>query len=74
MSDRTTKAPRLGDDLGAALPPAGATAVLRDLSSGLISALITIAYCISFAALLFQGELQSGLSLGLAALLGGGTR
>ncbi|MFO1172545.1 MAG: SulP family inorganic anion transporter [Hyphomicrobiaceae bacterium] len=71
MSDRTTKAPRLGDDLGAALPPAGATAVLRDLSSGLISALITIAYCISFAALLFQGELQSGLSLGLAALLVG---
>jgi SulP family sulfate permease len=67
MSDRTTHGP----------PPepgarsSNATTVLRDLSSGLISALITIAYCISFAALLFQGGLQDGLSLGLAALLVG---
>lgn len=55
----------------APVPPSLATSVLRDLSSGLISALITMAYCISFGALLFQGELQNGLSLGLSALLAG---
>lgn len=54
-----------------AAPPPRTTGVLRDLSSGLISALITIAYCISFGALLFQGELQDGLTLGLSALLAG---
>ncbi|MEZ5925164.1 MAG: SulP family inorganic anion transporter [Hyphomicrobiaceae bacterium] len=56
---------------GIAPVPSRATGVLRDLSSGLISALITIAYCISFGALLFQGELQDGLSLGISALLAG---
>ncbi len=54
-----------------AVPPGRAARLLRDVSSGLISALITIAYCISFGALLFQGELAGGLPLGLSALLAG---
>ena len=44
---------------------------LRDGSAGLINAIITIAYCVSFSALLFQGNLKGGLPLCLAALLMG---
>jgi len=43
--------------------------IVRDVVSGAISALVTIAFCISFSALIFQGELKGGLGLGLAALL-----
>lgn len=43
----------------------------QDALSGAISALVTIAYCVSFSALLFQGPLQGGLGMGLAALLTG---
>ncbi|MGE3066370.1 MAG: SulP family inorganic anion transporter [Hyphomicrobiaceae bacterium] len=42
-----------------------------DLVAGLVGALVTIAYCVSFSALIFQGQLQGGLSLGLWALLVG---
>ncbi|MCB1548169.1 MAG: SulP family inorganic anion transporter, partial [Hyphomicrobiaceae bacterium] len=42
-----------------------------DLVAGIVSALVTVAYCVSFSALLFQGDLKSGLALGLWALLMG---
>lgn len=48
-----------------------AASVLRDVLSGSIAALVTIAYCISFSALIFQGSIADGFSIGLAALLTG---
>ncbi len=48
-----------------------ALVVLRDAASGVVSALVTIAYCISFSALIFHGGLEGGLGLGLTALLMG---
>jgi SulP family sulfate permease len=36
-----------------------------------VASLLTIAYCLSFSALLFQGPLQDGLAMGLWALLVG---
>ncbi|MGQ0673588.1 MAG: SulP family inorganic anion transporter [Hyphomicrobium sp.] len=39
--------------------------------SGLVASLLTIAYCLSFSALLFQGPLKDGLAMGLWALLVG---
>ncbi|HDO52337.1 MAG TPA: cyclic nucleotide-binding domain-containing protein, partial [Rhizobiales bacterium] len=44
---------------------------LRDSLSGLVFALVIITYCISFSALIFQGSLSGGLTLGLSALLTG---
>ena len=43
----------------------------RDAMAGGISAVVQIAYCISFAALIFTGDLASGFSLGLAGLIMG---
>ena len=43
----------------------------RDALAGVISAVVQIAYCISFSALIFQGALASGFSLGLAAIIMG---
>jgi SulP family sulfate permease len=43
----------------------------RDAMAGAISALLQIAYCISFAALIFTGDLAGGFSLGLAGLIMG---
>jgi SulP family sulfate permease len=43
----------------------------RDALAGVISAVVQIAYCISFSALIFQGALASGFALGLAALIMG---
>ena len=43
----------------------------RDALAGAISAVVQIAYCISFSALIFQGALASGFSLGLAAIIMG---
>ncbi len=37
----------------------------------MVAALVTIAYCISFSALVFQGDLRGGLAMGLWALLTG---
>ncbi len=42
-----------------------------DALAGMVAALVTIAYCISFSALVFQGELRGGLAMGLWALLMG---
>ena len=39
--------------------------------AGAISAVVQIAYCISFAALIFTGDLAGGFSLGLAGLIMG---
>lgn len=39
--------------------------------SGLVASLLTIAYCLSFSALLFQGDLKAGLATGLWGLLVG---
>ncbi len=69
-TDADARAPAM-EGAEAMTPPGRGVSLLRDLSSGLISALITIAYCISFGALLFQGKLAGGLSLGLSALLAG---
>lgn len=43
----------------------------RDALAGVISAVVQIAYCISFSALIFQGSIAGGFSLGLAALIMG---
>jgi len=43
----------------------------RDAMAGAISAVVQIAYCISFAALIFTGDLASGFPLGLAGLIMG---
>jgi len=39
--------------------------------SGAVTALVTVAYCISFSALIFQGSISGGFALGLSALLTG---
>jgi SulP family sulfate permease len=43
----------------------------RDAMAGAISAVVQIAYCISFAALIFTGDLAAGFPLGLAGLIMG---
>src|SRR4030042_4450523 len=43
----------------------------RDSMAGAISAVLQIAYCISFAALIFTGDLAGGFPLGLAGLVMG---
>jgi sulfate permease, SulP family len=43
----------------------------RDAVAGSISAVVQVAYCISFAALIFTGDLAEGFSLGLAGLIMG---
>ncbi len=43
----------------------------RDAMAGAISAVVQIAYCTSFAALIFTGDLAGGFSLGLAGLIMG---
>jgi len=43
----------------------------RDALAGIISAVVQIAYCISFAALIFTGDIAGGFSLGLAGLIMG---
>ncbi|MGK2923603.1 MAG: SulP family inorganic anion transporter [Methyloceanibacter sp.] len=43
----------------------------RDAVAGVISAVVQVAYCISFAALIFTGDLAGGFSLGLAGLIMG---
>lgn len=47
------------------------TTLPRDLLAGAISALVAIAYCISFSALIFQGYIADGFALGMAALIAG---
>lgn len=42
-----------------------------DVLAGTVAALVTIAYCISFSALVFQGDLSGGLAMGLWAMLMG---
>jgi SulP family sulfate permease len=42
-----------------------------DVLAGMVAALVTIAYCISFSALVFQGDLRGGLAMGLWAMLTG---
>lgn len=49
----------------------GSSAFFRDCLSGLVFALVIVTYCISFSALIFQGDIESGLTLGLSALLTG---
>ena len=61
------------------LDAAGASAWIRENGpligsnalAGVVASLLTIAYCLSFSALLFQGELGSGLASGLWAFLVG---
>jgi SulP family sulfate permease len=43
----------------------------RDAIAGVISAVVQIAYCISFAALIFTGDIAGGFQLGLAGLIMG---
>lgn len=43
----------------------------RDAVSGAVAALVTVSYCISFAALIFQNSIAGGFTLGLSALLTG---
>ncbi len=58
---------RLHDAIGPLTPKTfGANAL-----AGLVASLVTIAYCVSFSALLFQGDLRSGLAMGLWGLLVG---
>ncbi len=48
-----------------------ATTFGRDAMAGAISAVVQIAYCVSFAALIFTGDLAGGFPLGLAGLIMG---
>ncbi len=54
-------------------PFAGATtaSLVRDGVSGAVAALVTVSYCISFSALIFQNTIADGFMLGLSALLTG---
>lgn len=45
--------------------------LFRDALAGGVASLVTVSYCISFAALIFNGSISSGFSLGLAAILTG---
>lgn len=56
----------IGSWLRAHGPALGANAL-----AGLVASLLTLAYCLSFSALLFQGELANGLPMGLWAFLVG---
>ena len=47
----------------------GTSALMRDAMAGAVTALVTITYCISFSALIFQGPIAGGFTLGLSALL-----
>jgi len=52
-------------------PPITAATLGRDAVAGSISGVVQIAYCVSFAALIFTGDLADGFSLGLAGLIMG---
>ena len=52
-------------------PQIDAARLGRDAIAGSISAIVQIAYCVSFAALIFTGDLAGGFSLGLAGLIMG---
>ncbi len=56
---------------GALLSGATSKNLMRDAMAGAVTALVTIAYCISFSALIFQGPISGGFALGLSALLVG---
>jgi len=51
--------------------PLDAATLGRDVVAGAISGVVQIAYCISFAALIFTGDLAGGFALGLAGLIMG---
>jgi SulP family sulfate permease len=46
-------------------------AVLGDVFAGLIAAVVVLSYCLSYSALLFPGELKSGIPLALWSMLAG---
>ncbi|AMN39239.1 SLC26A/SulP transporter family protein [Rhodoplanes sp. Z2-YC6860] len=53
----------VGDSAGASQPLRGA---LRDMLAGAICSVLSIAYCLSYAALIFSGPLSRWLSYGIA--------
>jgi SulP family sulfate permease len=57
---------QLRDAIANLTPNPGANAL-----AGVVASLVTIAYCVSFSALLFQGDLKSGLAMGLWGLFVG---
>lgn len=57
--------------VGGAAAISGQRNLPRDLLAGIIAGFVTITYCLSFAALIFQGGLAGGLPLGLSSLLTG---
>lgn len=50
---------------------ASTASLFRDAVSGTVAALVTVSYCISFSALIFQDTIAGGFTLGLSALLTG---
>jgi len=52
---------------GRALTGLGLRAVLRDVLAGAICSILSVAYCLSYAALIFSGLLANWLSYGIAA-------
>ena len=52
-------------------PRIDASSLGRDTFAGAINAVVGLAYCISFSALIFQGQIAGGFALGLAALIMG---
>ena len=56
---------------GALLDGVTSATLMRDAVAGAVTALVTVAYCISFSALIFQGPIAGGFALGLSALLTG---
>src|SRR4051794_31861676 len=53
----------VGDSAGASQPLRGA---LRDMLAGAICSVLSIAYCLSYAALIFSGPLSRWLSYGIS--------
>jgi len=62
----------LGGRSGPSRLPAGARRIPSELAAGLITSLLTISNCFTYAALIFSGPLQPLLAQGIAILLVGG--
>ena len=58
-----------GRGLAGDIAPTTITELCRDIASGVIGSVIAIAYCVSFSALIFSGELVQGIPVGLNAIL-----
>jgi len=59
------------DNPSSSIPRLSLAALPRDAFAGMIAGLISIAYAVSFSALIFAGPIEAGLQLGFSALMTG---